>query len=250
MPILPNVLLIEDDRGIAEALSHALQNSYQIDTADTGRAGLYKADINNYDIVILDLNLPDLPGHVVCQQLRERGFKAPIMVLTADNQVLTKIKLLDGGANDYLTKPFSLGELKARLRVLKRQGAGQPFRAKGQLTTGDIILDRQSRLVTRAGLVIQLRRKEFSLLECLMEHAGTVVSRQFLTSYAWQDCDDLWTNTIDVHIKHLRDKIDRPFGSGLIRTVHGLGYKLQISNQKSDNNTPAVNKNAHRISQR
>jgi len=247
---LPDILLIEDDRSIAEALTHALQNSYQLDVANTGRDGLYKADINNYDFIILDLNLPDLPGHVICQQLRERGFKAPIVVLTADNQVLSKIKLLDGGANDYLTKPFSLGELKARLRVLKRQVATQPFRAKGQLTAGDIVLDRQTRLVKRAGRLIQLRRKEFSLLECLMENAGNVVNRQFLTNYAWQDCDDLWTNTIDVHIKHLRDKIDRPFGSRLIQTIHGLGYKLQINLQELDNNTPPVNKKVHRISQR
>jgi two-component system OmpR family response regulator len=248
MSILPNVLLIEDDRGIAEALTHALQNSYRLDVAETGRAGLYKADVSSYDIVILDLNLPDLPGGVVCQQLRERGFKAPIMVLSADNQVLSKIKLLDGGANDYLTKPFSLGELKARLRALKRQGAGLPYRAKGELIAGDLVLDRQTRLVKRADRIINLRRKEFSLLECLMENAGTVVNRQFLASYAWQDCDDLWTNTIDVHIKHLRDKVERPFGGRLIHTVHGLGYKLQAG--EPDNNTVAVNKKAHRISQR
>jgi DNA-binding response OmpR family regulator len=251
MPILPKILLIEDDRCIAEALAHALQNHYELDAASSGRAGLYKADINNYDVVILDLNLPDLPGTAVCQQLRERGFRTPIMVLTADNQVLSKIKLLDNGANDYLTKPFSLGELKARLRVLKRQAAAsQPFRPKGRLSVGGMTLDRQTRLVERDGKIIKLRRKEFSLLECLMENAGTVVNRQFLTSYAWQDSDDLWTNTIDVHIKHLRDKVDRPFGSSLIKTVHGLGYKLQVETSDSENVAQPVNKKPYRISRR
>jgi two-component system OmpR family response regulator len=229
MAVLRRILLIEDEKGIAQALVHALHNNYEVDLAATGRTALYKADINSYDIAILDLKLPDLPGIVICQQLRERGFTAPIMVVSADNQVLSKIKLLDGGANDYLTKPFSLGELKARLRVLERQAAtSQAYRPKGPLTAGSITLDRQTRLVKRDGININLRRKEFSLLECLMENAGAAVSRQFLTNYAWQDCDDLWTNTIDVHIKHLRDKIDRPFGNALIKTVHGLGYRLEV----------------------
>ena len=227
MQPLPKVLLVEDDRSIASALAHALQSTYDIDIAATGRLALYKADSEQYDIVTLDLNLPDLPGTVICQQLRERGLTAPILVLTGESRVMSKINLLDAGANDYLTKPFSLGELKARLRALQRT-ASLSSRPASQLEISGISLNRQTLAVSRNGILIELRRKEFALLECLMDHAGSVVSRDALKRSAWQGSDDLWTNTVDVHIKYLRDKIDRPFGGQpLIRTVHGLGYKIE-----------------------
>jgi two-component system, OmpR family, response regulator len=226
MPTLPKVLFVDDDRYIADALSQALQNSYDLDIAGTGKLALYKTDIERYDIIILDLHLPDLPGLDVCRQLRERGVHTPILILSGENKILTKINLLDAGANDYLTKPFSLGELKARLRALGRQPrqSSQPI---GRLVVADLSLDRQAFKVSRAGAEIDLRRKEFAVLECLMEHAGTVVTREALARYVWHGNEALWTNTVDVHIKHLRDKIDRPFGRTLIRTVHGLGYMLE-----------------------
>lgn len=173
------------------------------------------------------MNLPDLPGLAVCERLRERGAQCPILVLSAEASVMSKINLLDAGANDYLTKPFSVGELKARLRVLTRANQYLYSRPTVLLAAYGLELNRQTRTVTREGTVISLRRKEFALLECLMEHAGAVVSRTTLARYAWQG-DELWTNTVDVHIKHLRDKIDRPFEQPLIRTVHGLGYKLEL----------------------
>src|SRR3954470_20329952 len=135
MQFLPKVLLIEDDRTIAGALVIALQNSYAVDVAACGRTALYKADIEPYDIIILDLNLPDMCGTVICQQLRERGLQAPILILTADCNVLNKIKLLDGGANDYMTKSFSLGELKARIRALIRT-KNESIRPIDQLAVG------------------------------------------------------------------------------------------------------------------
>jgi two-component system OmpR family response regulator len=227
MQSLQKILLVEDDRSIAGALAQAMRSSYDIDIANTGKLALYKTDIEHYDIIILDLNLPDLSGLIICQQLRERGLKAPILILSGESKVLTKINLLDAGANDYLTKPFSLGELKARLRALGRGQDQPPASLSGLLTVGDLVLDRQAYTVSRGGQPIILRRKEFALLECLMESAGSVVSRQALTRRAWQGSDTTWTNTVDVHIKHLRDKIDRPFGRSLIRTVHGLGYKLE-----------------------
>jgi two-component system OmpR family response regulator len=226
MHLIPHLLLIEDDRAIAGALTQALRNSYEVEVAFTGRAALYKADIGGYDLIILDLGLPDLTGAAICQQLRERGFTAPILILTGNDNVLTKIKLLDAGADDYLTKPFSLGEFKARLRALLRKRSHLP-QPRGPLTVSGITLDRQRQHVSRNGTDINLRRKEFALLECLMEHAGAVVTRQTLTRHAWHGSDDLWTNTVDVHIKSLRDKLDRPFSVSLIRTVHGLGYKLE-----------------------
>lgn len=227
MKQLPQILFVEDDRGIASALAHALQINYRVDVAFTGQTALYKVDNGHYDIIILDLNLPDISGMIVCRQLRDRGLTAPILILTAETKVLTKISLLDAGANDYLTKPFSLGELKARLRVLTRINY-QTTREADKLTINDISLDRKTRQVSCQGAVVKLRRKEFALLECLMEHAGSVVTRRALMRYAWHGAESLWTNTVDVHINHLRAKIDRPFGRSLIRTVHGLGYKLEV----------------------
>ena len=225
MQNLPKVLVVEDYQPIADALVQVLGKTYYVDVAPTGKQALYKIDIEHYDVIILDLNLPDMTGLDICQQLRERGQQVPILVLTAESEVLTKIKVLDCGANDYLTKPFCLGELKARLRVLTRRRMVMPNREP--LEVSGMVLDRQTYNVIREGITINLRRKEFVLLECLMEHAGSVVSRQTLTRYAWPSNDEIWTNTVDVHIKYLRDKIDKPFNKRLIKTVHGLGYKLE-----------------------
>jgi two-component system OmpR family response regulator len=219
------LLLIEDNRDIALAFRQVLATGYSITLAENGRFGLKHARNDSYDIIILDLNLPDMAGLDVCEELRAGGCDTPILILTGESKVITKIRLLDAGADDYLTKPFSLGELKARLRVLKRRGHQEPTAPK-QLVVGELTLDKDSHQVSRDGQAIQLRRKEFALLECLMLHAGSVVSRSLLGNYAWQGADTPWTNTIDVHVKHLRDKIDRPFGRPLIQTVHGLGYKL------------------------
>lgn len=219
------ILIIDDDNSIGTALSIALRDGYTTDRALTGKEGLEFATKNEYSAVILDLNLPDFNGLAICQELRDRGFKAPIFIVSGESQVLTKIRLLDSGANDYLTKPFSLGELKARLRVLIRTSKHQlPKRRK--ITASGLLLSRESRSVTRDGVTIPLRKKEFSVLECLMENVGTVVSRAYLTRYAWNGEEDPWTNTVDVHIKYLRDKIDKPFPEKLIETVHGMGYRL------------------------
>lgn len=223
---MQKILLIEDSRDIAVALSQALATSYSVTVATKGHLGLTRAQNDGYDLIILDLSLPDMPGLEVCQKLRQHAARMPILVLTGESGVMSKIRLLDAGADDYLTKPFSLGELKARLRVLERRD--QPARAnQTRLSVGDLILDKDKHRVERAGTIIKLRRKEFALLECLMEHAGTVVTRSMLGNHAWQGSDKPWTNTIDVHIKHLRDKVDRPFARPMVRTVHGLGYKLE-----------------------
>ncbi len=221
------ILLVEDDRGIAAALAHTLKCNYDVAIAATGRLALYKTDLEPYDIILLDLNLPDISGAAVCQQLRERGFTAPILILSGENNVLTKIKLLDIGANDYLTKPFSLGELKARLRALLRHRPGD-HATPNELDISGVTLNRRTNQVRREGVTISLRRKEFALLECLMQHAGTVVSRDTMVHYAWDGNAELWTNTVDVHINHLRDKLDRPFAHPLIQTVHGLGYRIAV----------------------
>ena len=225
---LPKILLVEDDRSIASALAYALKSTYDVDGAATGRLAIYKIDMQHYDIIVLDLNLPDVSGIIICQQLRDRGLRTPILILSGDDKTLTKISLLDAGANDYLTKPFSLGEFKARLRVLVRGAAEQsiPMRAQS-LTAFGIILNRHNYSVSREGTNIQLRRKEFDILEYLLTHSGQVVSREALSRHLWQDSQDQWTNTVTVHIKALRDKIDRPFEQALIQTVYGRGYKLE-----------------------
>ncbi len=220
------LLLIEDDPAIALPLSQALVSSYVVDVVTTGEAGLTKAATSAYTAILLDLNLPDMPGLSVCQQLRQQGCVVPVIILTGETKVMSKIKLLDAGADDYLTKPFSLGELKARLRSLQRR-SNNPGKPVHRLTVADLTLDGPTQRVHRAGRPIRLRRKEFSLLECLMQRAGTVVTRDTLATYAWSSNVDLWANTIDVHIKYLRDKIDRPFDTPLIKTVHGIGYKLE-----------------------
>lgn len=224
------LLLIDDDTGITTALALALANTYELDIARTGTGGLHKANTYHYDVILLDLKLPDMPGLTVCERLRHTGVTAPILILSGETKVLSKVSLLDAGADDYLTKPFSLGELKARLRVLMRRlETNQP--KKTRLQTAGLTLDSDTYHVTRDGQTIKLRRKEFAMLECLMQHAGSVVTRNTLTNHAWRDNEDPWTNTIDVHIKYLRDKIDRPFDTRLIKTVHGLGYKLETSVQ-------------------
>jgi DNA-binding response OmpR family regulator len=220
------LLLVEDDREIAGALCQVLAPTYEVRIVNTGKGGLEQATGGNYGIIVLDLNLPDINGLKVCQQLRSNKVETPILILTGQNKIMDKIRLLDAGADDYLTKPFSLGELKARLRVLRRRGP-QADSETANLLVGDISLDRTKHHVERAGQPIYLRRKEFALLECLMLHAGNVVSRTILGNYIWPGDDKPWANTIDVHIKHLRDKIDKPFDYPVIHTVHGLGYKLE-----------------------
>ena len=221
-----HILLIEDDDHIAEALQRALATAYSVHRTDTGGSGLLKAAQHRYDIVILDLSLPDTPGLQICKHLRANGYEGPIFILSGEVKVISKITLLDAGADDYLTKPFSLGELKARIRMLLRR-SDRPISRSHQFIVGDLTLDCDRHEVVRQDKIIKLRRKEFCLLECLMQNAGAIVTRDVLSNHAWRENEDPWANTIDVHIKYLRDKIDTPFDRPLIRTIHGLGYKLE-----------------------
>lgn len=230
MPQLPKVLLVEDDPQLARTVMAALSNDYAIECVASSQAALQALQRQDYDVIMLDVHLPDGHGLTICKILRERGNQTAILVVSGEANVITKIHLLDAGANDYLTKPFSLGELKARLRVLLRKQQFANIEAR-HLVVGDLQLDRQRHTVQFADQVIVLRRKEFALLECLMEHAGAVVTRQALTRYVWQGADELWTNTVEVHVKHLRDKLDRRFGVSMIHTVYGLGYKLDVTSR-------------------
>jgi DNA-binding response OmpR family regulator len=229
MQTSPKLLLIEDNQSLARALCEALQSSYEIDCTFTGKSGLYRADITDYDAILLDLQLPDSNGLDICHQLRERGVTIPIIIVSAETKILSKINLLDAGANDYLTKPFSLGELKARIRAVVRvHGIAAKPRSESRFTVGDLTLDTVKHEVKRGDITIELRKKEFLLLECLMLHADMVVTREALVRYAWNGSEKPWANTVDVHIKYLRDKLDRPFEFPVIKTVHGIGYKIIV----------------------
>lgn len=219
------VLVIEDETEIARALRRGLQSCYLIDIAETAADGLHNVMVNAYNAILLDLSLPDMSGFHLCEQLRRENNTTPIIVLTGNHNSADKVRLLDIGADDYLTKPFSLDELKARLRVVIRHSSKAATSSK--LVIGELSLDTATREVERAGKSVRLRRKEFDLLEYLMHNPGRVVTRAALIDYAWEMNDVMWTNAVDVHIKYLRDKIDRPFSKPLIKTVHGVGYKLE-----------------------
>ena len=236
------LLVIEDEAAIAQALQRGLRRRYLVDVAGTATEGLHLAAVNTYDTILLDLSLPDQDGLAVCEQLRRDRVTTPIVVLTGSASSTAAVRLLDAGADDYLTKPFSLEELKARLRVVMRHSSRATSSSK--LVVGELTLDTASRRVERAGQAIQLRRKEFDLLEYLMHHSGAAVSRATIVDHIWELNDAMWTNAVDVHIKYLRDKIDRPFAYPMITTVHGVGYKLEAGIPLTAQITRGGDKNA------
>lgn len=226
MASLLKVLLVDDDSRISSALGLALRADYDVDISDSGKSALSKSRSKKYDLIILDLNLPDIAGRDVCLQIRHRDLRVPILILSGISNIPTKITLLDCGASDYLTKPFALGELKARLRALSRSiGTGSTVRPRLVMEAFGVVLDKQAHAVSRNGTRISLRPKEFNILVCFMENPGQLVRRQDLIDKVWTEAD-VWTNTVEVHINHLRDKLDKPFSGALIHTVHGLGYKM------------------------
>jgi DNA-binding response OmpR family regulator len=225
MASLPRVLLVEDDKNVSDTLVLALKNDFVIDVVRFGKTAIYKSDLTDYDSIILDLNLPDISGIDVCINIRNRGLKAPILVLSGVSDVKSKVKLLDLGASDYLVKPFALGELQARLKALSRRNRA-PAKKTASLSAFNVKLDREQLLVFRNNQLIDLRRKEFDILACLMENTNKVISRAELIASVWPEEDNLWTNALDVHINHLRDKLDKPFDEPLIHTVHGRGFKF------------------------
>ena len=220
------ILIIEDDPAMVAAMRRGLQPSYIVDTAGSGHDGLYQAETNQYDAVVLDLSLPDQSGLEVCAKLRAAGVICSIIIVTARTEVQDKVSLLDVGADDYLTKPFSLDELKARIRALLRREGGSSY--SSQIVVGDLVVDTAGRIAAMRGQSVALRRKEFDLLEYLVRNAGKTLTRQMILDHVWEMNDNIWTNAIDVHIKYLRDKIDRRFGVRMIKTVHGIGYKLDL----------------------
>jgi len=220
------VLVIEDDRKAAKLLGKGLQEEgFVVDLAATGEEGLEQAQVNEYDVIVLDWLLPGQDGISVCRALRARDVSTPILMLTARDSLGDRVTGLGTGADDYLTKPFAFAELLARIRaLLRRSRLSQP----AVLRVDDLSLDPASRRVSRGGVAIALTSKEYALLEVLIRNAGLVVSRTRLVERVWDEASDIVDNLVDVHVSHVRRKIDRPGSVPLIHTVRGFGYRLGL----------------------
>lgn len=219
------ILLVEDEIGIANFIEEGLKlDKYLVDVAHDGRSALDMAHINEYDLVILDLMLPDINGLQVCREIRQAGINIPVIMLTARNTIDDKITGLDSGADDYVTKPFDLDELSARVRALLRRG--KKHASGNEIVVGEIKLNTKTHEVQRQAKNIILTNKEFKILEYLMHRPNEVISRQEILEHVWDTDTDPFSNTVEVHIRYLRQKIDKGFRTKKIVTVRGAGYKL------------------------
>lgn len=220
------ILVVEDEYRIANAIKKGLeQERYAVDVAYRGAEGLDLASTEDYDLIILDLMLPEMDGLTITQELRKNKIHTPILMLTARGQIQDKVEGLDSGADDYLSKPFSFEELLARIRALSRR----PKDSLGKtLKVANLQLDPQLHEVKRDGRSISLSVKEFSLLEYLMRNANKIISKDQIINHVWDYNSDILPNTVEVFIKNLRSKIDIPFKNKkpLIKTIRGFGYKI------------------------
>jgi len=219
------LLLVEDDKESAKYLIKGLrEHGYVIDHCVSGKDGLFMAASEKYDAMIIDRMVPEVDGITIIQTLRASGNETPMIILTALDKVEERVKGLKSGADDYLAKPYSFTELLARLEAITRRKAGE--KAITKLICGELEMDLLTREVKRSGKIIDLQAREFALLEYLMRHSGTVVTRTMLLEQVWDYNFDPQTNVIDVHISRLRQKIDKGFDKSLIQTLRGAGYKL------------------------
>jgi two-component system OmpR family response regulator len=220
------VLLIEDDRTIADFVLRGLREAgFAVDHEADGEAGLAAALRQPYDVAIVDVMLPQRDGLSLIDELRRRGNTTPVLILSARRSVDDRVKGLQAGGDDYLTKPFAFAELLARVQALVRRASRTP--EPTTLTVDDLVLDLLTRRVTRGGTALDLRPREFALLEYLMRNAGKVVSKTMILSHVWEYSFDPQTNIVDVLVSRLREKIDRPFDKKVLHTVRGVGYVLE-----------------------
>ena len=219
------ILLVEDDTAIARSLKEGLEDeAYAVDVANDGSEGYRTAAADDYDVIILDIMLPEMNGYEVCRALRNDGNKTPILMLTARDAERDIVEGLDTGADDYLAKPFSFDVLLARIRALLRR---PNEKLEEILQVGDLKLDPSSKKVTRASQEINLTAKEYGVLEYLMRNKGKVLSKEQIISHVWDFDADVLPNNVELFIMFLRRKIDKSFKSKLIHTVSGFGYKLE-----------------------
>jgi two-component system, OmpR family, response regulator len=219
-------LLIEDDGTIAAFVARGLKEAgFVVDHHTDGDVGFEAAISQRYDVAIVDLMLPGRDGISVIDELRRRGVATPVLILSARRSVDDRVKGLQAGGDDYLTKPFAFAELLARVQALVRRATRSP--EPTSLTVEDLTMDLLSRRVSRAGRAIELRPREFTLLEYLMRNAGRVVSKTMILSHVWEYNFDPQTNIVDVLVSRLREKIDKPFDTKLLHTIRGVGYVLR-----------------------
>lgn len=232
------ILIAEDDEALAKFVRQGLEGEhYSVDVSPDGEQARTAATESEYDVVILDLNLPKLDGVSVLRYLRAKKPSVPVLVLTQRTRVEDRVQCLDTGADDYLAKPFSFSELSARIRALVRRSH---LPSESVLLTADLKLDRVQRLVERAGRRIELTAKEFSLLEYLMLNLGRRVTRSMIIERVWNLTFDTTTNVVDVYINYLRRKIDDGHSTKLIHTVRGVGYELSSPSAPSESTAPEV----------
>jgi DNA-binding response OmpR family regulator len=218
------LLIIEDDPKLAPLLARGLrEEGFAVDVSGDGDDGALRAVEQDYDLIVLDVMLPGLDGFEVLEQLRTKGRRTPVLMLTSRGSVQDRVRGLNGGADDYLKKPFAFEELLARIHALLRRAAPE---CDARLLVDDLFLDPLARKVTRGGHVIELTAREFSILEYLLRHAGRVISRTQLSEHVWDENFDAMSNVIDVTVYRLREKIDRK-GAALVHTVRGAGYVLR-----------------------
>ncbi|MGH9689283.1 MAG: response regulator transcription factor [Candidatus Acidiferrales bacterium] len=217
------LLLVEDEKKVASFVARSLrENQHEVDLAETGEKALELVFGATYDLILLDVRLPNLSGVEVCRQIRDAGIGTPVLMLTARSLVEQRVEGLDAGADDYLTKPFALAELHARVRALTRRG----FRGGATLHVADLELDRPKRMVRRGGYLIPLTLKEFALLELLMLRSPETAPRTEIIEHVWSHDFDIETNLVEVYINRLRRKVDQAHPVKLIHTVRGTGYQL------------------------
>ena len=218
------VLVVDDERRLAAGLRRGLEaEGFAVDVAYNGTDGLWMAQENDFDAIVLDVMLPGLNGYRVCAELRTQHIWTPILMLTAKDGEWDEVEGLDTGADDYLTKPFSHAVLVARLRALVRRGAPE---RPATLSAGDLWLDPAARQVRRGGADVPLTAREFALLEFLLRRSGEVVTKQQVLAHVWDDNFEGDPNIVEVYVGRLRNKLDRPFGRAAIETVRGFGYRL------------------------
>ncbi len=218
------ILLVEDEKKVADFIERGLKaERFAVDVALTGLAGWEMCELYHYDLIILDLMLPELSGTELLERIRRKNQQVPILILTARDSMADKVKNFEIGADDYLTKPFAFAELLVRVKALLRRG---PVNRSSVLRVGDLEIDRLSQSVKRAGKKVELTAKEYALLEYLATNPGRVFSRTMIIEHVWDQSFQGLTNIVDVYVRHLRAKVDDAYPVKLLRTVRGVGYSL------------------------
>ena len=227
------ILIVEDEKGIRDLLVKRLKKHYSVDSCEDGESALDYIRVYTYDAIVLDIMLPKIDGIQVLKHIRNAGNDVPVIMLTAKGEIEDRVAGLDAGADDYLIKPFAFDELLARLRVMTRRKASAK---QTTLSAGDLILDTVSKTVTRAGNPINLTAKEYMLLEYMMLHPNITLTRNQLEQQAWNSRFEGGSNIIDVYIRYLRKKIDTGYDVKRIKTVYGMGYRLEVQENEKEIN--------------